>query len=73
MTKKIQVYRPVCSATAAGRVFGTLKALIKHDEQNPGKPACYSATAAERVFGTLKAPHQIVQWLALAKYAIFIE
>ena len=27
MTKKIQVSRPVCSATAAGRVFGPLKAL----------------------------------------------
>ena len=27
MTNKIQVSRPVCSATAAGRVFGPLKAL----------------------------------------------
>ena len=27
ITKKIQVSRPVCSATAAGRVFGPLKAL----------------------------------------------
>ncbi len=40
MTKKIQVSRPVCFATAAGRVFGPLKALIKHDEENPSKPAC---------------------------------
>ena len=29
MTKKIQVSRPVCSATAAGRVFGPLKAPKK--------------------------------------------
>ena len=27
MTKKIQVSRPVCSATAAGRVLGPLRAL----------------------------------------------
>ena len=26
MTKKIQLSRPICSATAAGRVFGPLKA-----------------------------------------------
>ena len=35
MTKKIQVSRPVCSATAAGRVFGPLKALYGNPLKAP--------------------------------------
>ena len=47
MTKKIQVSRPVCSATAAWRVFGPLKALYG----NPLK-ALYGKP--------LKAPDKII-------------
>ena len=35
MTNKIQVSRPVCSATAAGRVFGPLKALYGNPLKAP--------------------------------------
>ncbi len=35
MTKRIHVSRPVCSATAAGRDFGPLKAPIKQIVSKP--------------------------------------
>ena len=48
MTKKIQVSRPVCSATVAGRVFGPLKAPKNQEGDSPNfveillTPALYS-------------------------------